>query len=65
MIKGLPTDEETAKWFEENIGIRNDCSASGAIYTFASGIVLDMPAEASAYDYEIVQAQLKVLMMSR
>lgn len=30
----LPSDEETAQWFEDNIGIVNDCSASSAIYKF-------------------------------
>ena len=30
----LPTDEETEKWFEDNIGISNDCSASSAIFKF-------------------------------
>lgn len=30
----LPNDEETAKWFEENIGIVNGCCASSAIYKF-------------------------------
>ncbi len=30
----LPTDSESEKWFEENIGIVNNCSASSAIYKF-------------------------------
>jgi hypothetical protein len=30
----IPTDEESEKWYEENIGINNDCSASSAIYKF-------------------------------
>ena len=39
LIKGsdaveLPTDSESEKWFEENIGIVNNCSASSAIYKF-------------------------------
>lgn len=33
------------------------------IYRFNSGAMLDMPADATSYDYEIVQAQLNVLMM--
>lgn len=32
--KLLPTDKETEKWFEEKIGIKNECSASSAIYKF-------------------------------
>lgn len=31
-INNLPTDEETQKWFDENIA--KDCSASSAIYKF-------------------------------
>jgi len=30
----LPDDEETSKWFDENIGTNEDCSASSAIYKF-------------------------------
>jgi hypothetical protein len=30
----LPSDGETEKWFEENIGINNECSASSAIHKF-------------------------------
>ena len=30
----VPDDEETAKWFDENIGENEDCSASSAIYKF-------------------------------
>lgn len=34
VMLSLPSDGETEKWFEENIGIVNDCSASSAIYKF-------------------------------
>lgn len=34
LISFLPTNAETEKWFEDNIGIVNDCSASSAIYKF-------------------------------
>jgi len=30
----LPDDEQTAKWFDENIGLNEDCSASSGIYKF-------------------------------
>jgi hypothetical protein len=30
----LPTDDEVENWFEENIGIINECSASSAIFKF-------------------------------
>ena len=34
VMLSLPSDGETEKWFEENIGTVNDCSASSAIYKF-------------------------------
>ena len=34
VMLSLPSDGETEKWFKENIGIVNDCSASSAIYKF-------------------------------
>lgn len=34
VMLSLPSDGETEKWFEKNIGIVNDCSASSAIYKF-------------------------------
>jgi hypothetical protein len=33
-MKKLPTDKEVHKWFDENIGVNNNCSASSAIYKF-------------------------------
>lgn len=45
----LPTDEETAKWFEENIGIKNDCSASSAIYKFRLWLKERVPAYAEQH----------------
>lgn len=34
VMPSLPSDSETEKWFIENIGVNNDCSASSAIYKF-------------------------------
>jgi hypothetical protein len=34
LLKLLPTDKETEEWFDENIGTKNDCSASSAVYKF-------------------------------
>lgn len=30
----LPSDDETENWFEDNIGTKNNCSASSAIFKF-------------------------------
>lgn len=32
--QSLPTDSDVEKWFDENIGVNSDCSASSAIYKF-------------------------------
>ncbi len=34
VMPSLPSDGETEKWFDENIGVNSDCSASSAIYKF-------------------------------
>lgn len=55
----LPTDQEVKKWFEENIGIKNSCSASSAIYKFRLWIKDRSASNANQREGEVLSEEIQ------